>query len=131
RLRGPVGEGGVRGETRARLGGVVKGRPAMNRADNVGPPAIGDVLEQVATGPRPDRLEEILLLIADRQYDDLRAGGDLLHRTSGLDPAALWHPDVHQDHVRQRLTGLLDRLRAVARLAHQFQAGLLATAHLT
>src|SRR5262249_14334071 len=88
------------------------------------------VLEQVAARTRPDRLEKILFLVADRQHDDLRARRDLLHRAARLDAAAAWHPDIHQDNVGQRLTRLLDRLRPVACLTDELDVVLLGQDHL-
>jgi hypothetical protein len=102
----------------------------VHRPDRVGDLVQRDVLEQVAARAGPDRLEEILLLVADREDDDLGARGGLLDRPAGLDPVAAGHADVHQDDVGQRLGGLLDRLRAVARLADQIDIRLALQDHL-
>src|SRR5216684_399598 len=114
----------------ARVANSVRSLPAVDSPDDIGDLIQRDVLEQVATGTRSDRLEEVLLLVADRQYDDLGAGCRLLHRTAGLDPAALRHPNVHEDDIRQRLGGLLDRLRPITRLTDQFDVVLSSENHL-
>jgi len=89
-----------------------------------------DVLEQVAAGAGPDRLEQVLFLIADGQHHDLRAGRDLLGRPAGLDPAGLRHPDVHEHDVGQRFAGHGDRLGPVAGLPDQIDVVLLIQDHL-
>jgi hypothetical protein len=91
---------------------------------------IRDVLEQIAAGTRPDGLEQVLFLVADRQHDDLGARGCLFHGPACLDAAALGHPDVHQHHIGQRLGGLQLRLGPVARLADQFDVVLFVEDHL-
>jgi hypothetical protein len=47
-----------------------------------------------------------------------------------LDPRAVRHPDVHQDHVGHGLLGLLDSLVAVARFPDDLDVLLLLEDHL-
>jgi hypothetical protein len=77
-----------------------------------------DLLEEIPGRARLDGVVEIGFLVADRQHDDLGAGGDLLDGGACLDPAPLGHPHIHQDDVGQQVGGLLDGLGAVARLPH-------------
>src|ERR1022692_1305073 len=92
---------------------------AADSPDNLGDLVQRDVLEQVAAGTRPDRLEQVLFLVADRQYDDLRTRRCLLHRTAGFNSAALRHADIHENHIRQGLGSLLDCLSPITRLTDQ------------
>ena len=112
------------GQQLARHGRVDQRLTAVDGAHGVGHLVQRDVLEQVAAGPGPDGLEQVLFLVADRQHHDLGARGHVLQRPAGLDPAAARHPDVHQDDVRQRLPGLADGFLAVTGLADQLDVGL-------
>jgi uncharacterized protein YcaQ len=126
----PVGQGGELGDELARHGRVDQRLAAMHRAHRLGHLVQRDVLEQVAAGAGPDRLEQVLFLVADGQHHDLGAGGDLLGRPAGLDPAGLRHPDVHEHDVGQRLARHGDRLGAVAGLADQVDVVLVGQDHL-
>jgi hypothetical protein len=57
-------------------------------------------------------------------------GQELLDLLGGLDPGALGHADVHQDHVRHQLLGLLDRLDAVGGLSDYLDVRLVLEDHL-
>ena len=118
------------GEQLARHRGVDQGLAAVHRADRLGHLVQRDVLQQVAAGARPDRLEQVLFLVADRQDHDLRAGRDLLDGAARLDATALRHPDVHEHDVGQRFAGHGHRLGPVARLPDQVDVVLLVEDHL-
>jgi hypothetical protein len=102
----------------------------VHRPDRVGHLIQRDVLQQVAAGARPDRLEQVLFLVADRQHHDLRARRDLLGRPARLDAAALRHPDVHEHDIGQRFAGHGHRLGPVARLSDHVNVVLLGEDHL-
>jgi uncharacterized protein YcaQ len=125
-----LGQRGELGEQLARHRGVDQRLAAVHRADRLGHLVQRDVLQQVAAGPGPDRLEQVLFLVADRQHDDLGAGRDLLGRPARLDAAAPGHPDVHEHHVGQGLAGHGHRLGAVARLPDQVDVVLFGENHL-
>ena len=87
------------------------------------PDRLGDlvdrgVLEQVAGRAVLDRVVEVDLLVAHRQHDDAGGGGDLLDGDARLDPGPLGHPDVHEDHVRDRAGRELRGGHAVPGLPH-------------
>jgi len=103
---------------------------AADGADRAGHLVERDVLEQVAAGPGPDRLEQVVFLVADRQHDDLRARRDFLGRPARLDAAALRHPDVHEHHIGQRLAGHGHCLGPVAGLADDVDVVLFRENHL-
>jgi hypothetical protein len=126
----PVGQGGELGEQLARHRRVDQRLTAVHGSDRLGHLVERDVLEQVAAGAGPDRLEQVLFLVADGQHHDLRAGRDVLGRPAGLDPAGLRHPDVHEHDVGQRLASHGDRLGTVAGLPDQVDVVLLIQDHL-
>src|SRR5487761_1607730 len=123
-------EGGEFGEELAGHEGADQGLPAVDRTDGLGDLVQRDVLEQVAARARPDGLEQVFLLVTDRQHDDLRARHRLLHGPARLDAAAPGHPDVHEHDVGQRLADLHARFAAVARLADEIDVVLLVENHL-
>ncbi len=80
-----------RGDRRLAPADRLEHRPELGRLE---------VLQEVALGARLDRLEQVVLVLADGQDDDRD------RRPGGLDPArsprgpSHRHPDVHQDEVR-------------------------------
>src|SRR5512146_3218673 len=75
---------------------------------------LGHVLEQVALGAALDRLEEVLVLVGDRDDDDAdlrQLGFDQPRR---LEPVGFGHRDVHEHEVRAQRARELERLDAVS-----------------
>src|SRR5581483_6821396 len=89
-----------------------------------------DLLEQVPGGSGLDRLVQVRLLVGDRQHQDLDVRQEVADLAGRLDAGALGHPDIHQDHVRHELLGLLDGLDAVRGLADELEVVLLIQDHL-
>ena len=129
-LRVALGQRGELGEQLARHRGVDQRLAAVHRPDRLGHLVQRDVLQQIAAGAGPDRLEQVLFLVADRQHHDLRARRDVLGGAARLDATALRHPDVHEHDVGQRLPGHGYRLGAVARLPDQVDVVLFVEDHL-
>ena len=85
---------------------------AQERRDPLGRLA----LEQVAGGPRPDRLEQVVLRPRRREDDDLarrRCMTDLRQRRETVHAG---HGEIEQDELRLQLPGARDRLLPVGRL---------------
>ncbi len=78
-----------------------------------------DVLQKKTAGPRTQRLDHVLVDIERRE--DQNPGRLVLgcQDPGGLDPIQDGHPDVHEDHVRSKASGLLDRLRSIRGLADE------------
>src|ERR1019366_3297012 len=125
-----AGEAGELGQQLSCHGRVDQRLAAVHRPHCVRHLVKREILEQIAAGSRADCLEEVSLLVADREHDYLGAGRDLLHGPARLDAAAAGHPDIHQDDVGERLPGLLHRLGAVTGLAHQLDVRLSVQDHL-
>src|SRR5262249_49882336 len=104
--------------------------PVVHRAYDVGDLIDRDVLQQVSGRAGLDRLEEVLLLVADGQHDDLDARHLVLDGGARLDATAAWHPDVHEHDVRYQVAHLLHGLLAVAALADDLDAVLVVEDHL-
>src|SRR5215469_16090177 len=114
--------GGSSSSRRARAANSVSSLAAVHGADRACYLIERDVFQQVAACPGADRVEEVLFLVADRQHDDLCAGGDILERPARLDTAAPRHTDVHEHHVGQRLARHPHCLFAIARLADELDS---------
>ena len=82
-------------------------------------------LSRVAAGPGEDRVEDVVVLVGDRQHEDAgerREADDLPNR---LDPAHAGHVQVHHDHLGRELAHQSDRVRSRPGLADDLYAALL------
>ena len=112
------------------------GRRDQALALDHGPDGLGhlldrDLLQQVAVGARLDGLVEVVLLVADRQHQDLGARADVPDLPGRLDAVDPRHAHVHEDHVGRQFLGLGDGLLAVVRLGDDLDVVLGARARRT
>ena len=91
-------------------------------ADGLGHLLDRDLLEQVAVGAGLDRLVEVVLLVADREHEDLGGGHEVADLTGRLDAVDLGHADVHEHDVGGQLLGLGHGLLAVLGLGDDLDA---------
>ena len=115
---------GHTGELVENLGGRRPGDWGLPLKDPAENPQEGfwlDLLLEVPVRPRLDGIEEVLVLLRDREHDDLHVGEDLLDPMGGLHAGHPRHVDVHQDEVRHQLLGLLQGLVAIVRLSHHLK----------
>ncbi len=101
-----------------------QGLAGVHAPDGVGDLVDGDLLQQVPRRPGLDRVVEVLLLIGDRQHEDLGGGDLVLDRLGRLDAGGAGHPHVHQHQVGDVLLGEGDDLLAVVGLGHDVDVGL-------
>src|SRR5262249_38827951 len=66
------------------------------------------ILEDHSLGAEAEGSDVLLLLIAGSEHQDVRVRADLQHGGHGIEPAALGHADVEQQHVGPRLPDQLD-----------------------
>ena len=90
-----------------------RGLAAADRIDHRSELRPFEALEQIAPRARPDRLEQVVLLLGDREHDDgdIRLG--LADPAGGLQPSHPGHPDVHEHELGQEGVDEGDRLRAI------------------
>src|SRR5918998_5056618 len=91
--------------------GLAPGRPPQLAAQLLRRRA----LDQVAVGAGGDGVEQVALLLADRQHDDV---GVLAAGAGHLEAPAVGHVQVAHHQVGVQRSDELDRLVGVARLAH-------------
>ena len=81
------------------------------------------LLDQVAAGARPQRLDDLLVLFVPREDQDPRVGAALADLPGGVQPVEPRHHDVHQHDVRLHALGRRRRLPPVGHVAQDVQFG--------
>ena len=86
--------------------------------------ARANILQNEATGTRPQSAKGVLVQIKRRKDEHSRAGARGSDAPGGLDAVRPRHPDVHQYHVGAESPGQFDRRISVLGLAEYLQVAL-------